>query len=262
MKSGQFFISIMLLTGGLLSSAFADVITTTDGDEFIGKIVEVADDVVKYVPDRAASGETRTIARSKIFMLKYDDGRKEVFPVKQSGVVKPPENDNRLYSAYIFLETGLFGLVNINETDFDPGVFTLGVTPSIDRRINRFLSIGMEYMILWAKPNKANDSRFLMNCNALARASFPLHPKINFLAQLNAGLSIWPGAQSVHPVDSTFFMDRIGWDIHGGLGLEYKASRRGSLVLFAGYNANFSTKYETPVTIDMLMVSLGPKIRF
>lgn len=252
----------MLLTIGLFTSAFSDIITTTDGDELTGKIVEVTNDVVMYQPDGASSGETRTIARSRVFMLKYDDGRKEVFPVKQAGSAKPQEADGRLYSAYVFLETGLFGLVNINEKDFDPGVVTFGVTPSIDRKINRFLSIGVEYMILWAKPKKANDSRFLMNCNALMRASFPLHPKINFLAQLNAGLSIWPGAESVHPVDTTFFMDRIGWDIHGGLGLEYKALSWGSLVLFAGYNANFSTLRNIPVTIDMLMVSLGPKIRF
>ena len=195
-------------------------------------------------------------------MVKYDDGRKEVFARRMRNRRKKPDDTGPAFSAAVFMETGLFGLVNINEDYFDPDVFTMGVTPSIDRRLNRYLSIGCEYMILWAKAPEAPESRFIMNGNGVVRLSFPVNRKWVFLTQLNAGVSIWPGAKSVHPVDSTFFNDRIGWDFHGGIGLEYRLFKNSSLVLFTSYNANSTTLHDIPVTIDMLLISIGPRIRF
>jgi hypothetical protein len=255
-------ILVFLLTFTFIRLCFGDAIVTFDGDEFQGKIIEVTDDAVKYLPAGSSSGATRKLPKKTVFMLKYDDGRKEVFTVRRVNDGQRSNADHRVYSAYVFLETGLFGLVNINENDFDAGVVTFGVTPSIDRRINRFISIGVEYMILWAKPKKADDARFLMNCNACCRLSFPVHRKFNFLTQVNAGLSIWPGAQSIHATDTTFFKDRTGWDIHGGIGLEYKTRTMLSFVMYAGYNANFSTLHDIPITIDMLIVSICPRIKF
>lgn len=253
----------LVIAGVLLQVVSADTIITTDGDELTGNVTRVTDREVRYIPEGTVDGTVTSLPAANVFMVKYDDGRKKVFGTGESTRPSPKATDDgRVYSGYVFCETGLFGLVNINEEHFDPGVFTIGVTPSVDRKLNRYLSVGVEWMILWAKAKQADDSRFIMNGNACARLSFQLHPKINFLAQLGAGLSIWPGSENTYPADTTFFKDRIGWDLHGGLGLEHRTFRFGSIVLFAGYNANVSMLHDIPVTIDMLIISLGPKISF
>lgn len=101
-----------------------------------------------------------------------------------------------------------------------------------------------------------------MNCNALSRLTFPLTEKFSFLTQVTAGLSIWPEGKGTYTDDTTFFKERIGWDLHGGIGIEYKTCSRGSIVFCAGYNANFSMREEMPITVDMLILSVGPRIRF
>jgi hypothetical protein len=252
----------LLLAAAFITIVHGDVIVTMDGNEITGKIVEVNDTLIRYIPDHSPSDTPEKISLTSVFMVKYNDGRKQVFSVGKKNKSLRLDNDEKKYSACVFLETGLFGLVNVKEEHFDPGVFTIGVTPCIDRKLNRYLSVGVEYMILWAKANHADDSRFIMNCNGIARLSFPMKTKLDFLAQVNAGLSIWPGAESTYQTDTTFFKDRIGWDFHGGIGMKYNISRNGSIVLFACYNANFSTLDEIPITIDMLIISLGPRIEF
>jgi len=253
-----FFASIIII----VHFCFSDVIVTLDGEELYGKIVAVSDDVVKYIPQESSDSSVHEVPKQSVFMLKYDDGRKEVFNAKKGADPQSGGTGDHPYSAQLFCEIGLFGLVNINEDSFDPGVFTIGVTPSIDRRLNRFLSIGVEYMVLWAQANDTKDARFLMNCNAMVRVSFPLSQRLQFLSQAGAGLSIWPEAESVHNTDTTFFKQRLGWDIHGGLGLEFNVYKKASVVLYAGYNGNFTTVDKIPITIDMFIVSIGPKIRF
>ncbi len=246
-----------------IGSVPGDVIITTEGDEITGRIVSVDNVKIRYVPaDTLTDAATMTIPVRQVFMLKYDDGRKQVFGSEKNGGEGGRKTRMGKYGVGLFLETGLFGLVNSNEEFFDPGVVTFGVTPSIDRRLNRFLSIGVEYMILWAKAPGADEARFIMNCNGLLKVAFPISGKLNFLAEVGAGLSLWPGAESVYANDSTFFMDRIGWDLHGGIGLQYAIYKKSSFVLFAGYNANFTTLQDIPITVDMLLVSIGPRIEF
>jgi len=250
---------VMIVT---LTNSYADVLITKSGDEFTGKIVNVDSSTIQFLQAGSSSGIPETHKRASVFMIKYDDGRKVVLKEENTFETKTSATDNHLYTAGVVCETGLFGLVNINEETFDPGVFTLGVTPSIERRINHFLSVGGEYMILWAKAKKADETRFLMNCNALARLTFPLTTSFSFLAQMTGGLSIWPEGKGTYPGDDTFFKDRIGWNLHGGLGFEYITCSRGSIIFCAAYNANFSTLEKIPVTIDMLMLSVGPRVRF
>lgn len=246
-----------------IGSVPGDVIITTKGDEITGRIVSVDDTEVNYVAaDASSEAAARTIPVRQVFMLKYDDGRKQVFGPPKNGREDARKPGKGNYGIGLFLETGLFGLVNSNEEFFDPGVVTLGVTPSIDRRLNRFLSLGVEYMILWAKAPGADDSRFIMNCNGLLKVAFSISGKLDFLAEVGAGLSLWPGAESDYANDSTFFMDRIGWDLHGGIGLQYAMHKNSSIVLSAGYNANFTTLQDIPITVDMLLVSIGPRIEF
>jgi hypothetical protein len=243
----------------LVTANHADVVVTIDGEELSGRIVDTSGNSVRYI---SSGTDTVTLKKNTIFMLKYNDGRKMVFSQENRGSSPSRHVDHKRFSASVFCANGLFGLVNINETSFDPGVYTIGVTPSIDYRLTRILSVGAEAMILWAKAKKAGDSRFIMNYNACVRLNFPVTAHFEFLTQLNAGLSVWPGAASTHATEPTFFMDRTGWDLHGALGGEYRLFKNGSILLYAGYNANFTTLNDIPITIDGLMISIGPKVEF
>lgn len=129
------------------ASPFADVITTLDGEEIAGTIVAVDSTSVRYTPSQPSTSPEQSIPRSKIFMVKYADGRKLVMAKSTPQAPVQPAATHR-YGANVLFETGLFGLVNVNEEHFDAGVVTFGVTPSLDVRINRFLVAGLEYMIL------------------------------------------------------------------------------------------------------------------
>ena len=236
----------------------AETIITIDGKWMSVNATQIQNGKIVYTSGQTAEGTADTISQDSAATVIYPDGSRLTFTCSR----KTAATDNKLYSAYVFCETGLFGLINVNESFFDPGIFTIGVTPSIDRKLNDFFSIGVEYMILWVQPNADVASRFLMNCNGVFRLSFPINDRFRFLTQLNAGLSIWPGAESVLEQEATFFNDRIGWDFHGGIGIEYKTIGNSSLILNVAYNANFSTLDEIPITIDMLLLSVGPRLRF
>jgi len=61
-----------------------DIITKTNGDEIKAKVTEVDLNEVKYKRFENLSGPTYTMAKSDIFMIKYENGEKDVFK-KSSG---------------------------------------------------------------------------------------------------------------------------------------------------------------------------------
>ena len=94
--------------------------------------------------------------------------------------------------------------------------------------------------------------RFLLNYKAITRISFLVWGKLNFLAQVNAGLSIWSGAESTRETDTTFFKDGIGWDFHGGIGLEYKVGKIVLLKSPLAYTCLFKNRIPRPVSYPFL----------
>jgi len=253
----------LLVTGiSFFYTAYGDVIITKDGEELEGKIISVDDAAVIYHPLDAPNDSTVMVRCRSIFMIKYDDGRKEVIAKDRKSVPDNQVDEGMPFSTAVVCNTGLFGLININEEKADFGVFIIGVTPSIERRVHRYLSVGGEYMLLWADVKNASESRFIMNANAYGKLFFPLSKRCLFTTQIGAGLSYWPASDATYPREATFFEERIGWDFHGGIGIEYAFCKRGSICLFTGYNANFTTLDDIPVTIDMLSISAGPVFRF
>ena len=73
-----------------------DVITKKNGDEIQAKITEVGQNEIKYKRFDNPDGPVYTIGKSDVFMVKYENGTKDVFkedPAAQSNVSK--SNDNR-----------------------------------------------------------------------------------------------------------------------------------------------------------------------
>lgn len=56
-----------------------DVIILTDGDEIKAKVTEILSNDIKYKKASNLTGPTYTIAKSKVFMIRYQSGDKDVF---------------------------------------------------------------------------------------------------------------------------------------------------------------------------------------
>jgi C-terminal processing protease CtpA/Prc len=56
-----------------------DVITLKSGDEIKAKVLEISPGEVKYKKHESPDGPTYTLTKSEVFMIKYENGEKEVF---------------------------------------------------------------------------------------------------------------------------------------------------------------------------------------
>ena len=71
---------VSLLAGGFALNA-QDIIIKENGDEIIVEIVEMGIDEVKYKKFENKSGPTYVISKSELFMIKYQNGDKEVIKI-------------------------------------------------------------------------------------------------------------------------------------------------------------------------------------
>ena len=74
----KIFISIMLAAGVMAANA-QDVITKRNGDEINAKVTEINSSEIKYKKYGNENGPTYTIAKSEVFMIKYENGDRDVF---------------------------------------------------------------------------------------------------------------------------------------------------------------------------------------
>jgi len=56
-----------------------DIIIMKDGDEIEAKVTEILNDNIKYKRASNPTGPTYTIAKSKVFMIRYESGDKDIF---------------------------------------------------------------------------------------------------------------------------------------------------------------------------------------
>jgi hypothetical protein len=82
-------LAFFLFTGTVWGINAQDIITQKNGDEIKAKVIEVGINDVKYKKFSNESGPTYTLSKSDIFMIKYENGEKDIFDkVKE---VKQPE---------------------------------------------------------------------------------------------------------------------------------------------------------------------------
>ncbi|MDR3219827.1 MAG: porin family protein [Dysgonamonadaceae bacterium] len=73
---------LMLLAVAVSTMNAQDVITMMSGDEIKTKVLEISSNEVKYKKFGNVNGPTYTILKSEIFMIKYENGEKDVFNTK------------------------------------------------------------------------------------------------------------------------------------------------------------------------------------
>ena len=79
---------IFILTFGLMSTAVCcaqDLIVKNNGDEIQVKVLSVDEDKVSYKKWSNKNGPTYSLGTDKIFMIKYQNGEKDVFSAKDNG---------------------------------------------------------------------------------------------------------------------------------------------------------------------------------
>jgi hypothetical protein len=86
------FILVALVYGHALLAQ--DIITLRSGEEIKAKVQEIGTDNVKYKKYDNLSGPIYTLMKSEIFMIKYENGDKDIFketesPVEPNAAVKP-----------------------------------------------------------------------------------------------------------------------------------------------------------------------------
>ncbi len=254
MKNYTSVLSLLLL---LSTMSFADRIILLNGDELTGTVNSITEERITYTPQESSS--EKELQSNSVFMVRYDSGERVVIAEFEDPSSELFENR---FGVSMLIKSGVFGLININEDYFDAGIITVGAAPAFDYRINRILYIGSELMFLWALPNTDNEARSIINLNAFFRLSFPMTEKLSFRSQLGIGIAFWPEVSDELAADSTFYDARQGWDAQLAFGFEYKPHKRVSYIFTAGYIANFSSVDDVPVTIDMMMISFGPRITF
>jgi len=75
----KLFITFCFLASTIMVMRAQDIITKTNGDEIKAKVTEVGVSEIKYKKFENVSGPTYTIAKSDIFMIKYENGEKDMF---------------------------------------------------------------------------------------------------------------------------------------------------------------------------------------
>jgi hypothetical protein len=77
-----YLITAALVCSNVLSAQ--DIITLKSGDEIKAKVQEIGTDNVKYKKYDNQNGPTYTLMKSDIFMIKYENGDKDVFKGTES----------------------------------------------------------------------------------------------------------------------------------------------------------------------------------
>lgn len=92
MKLQNWLIGILLLVLGQAVMA-QDVMIFKDGEEVLAKVLEITPDLVKYKVFSNLDGPTVSVEREKVFMIKYENGAKEVLNPAEDKPADPKPAD-------------------------------------------------------------------------------------------------------------------------------------------------------------------------
>jgi hypothetical protein len=75
----RLFLTLVFIAYQVSSMYAQDIITKKTGDDIRAKVIEINTDVVKYLQFNNQSGPVFSISTSDIFMIKYENGSKDIF---------------------------------------------------------------------------------------------------------------------------------------------------------------------------------------
>jgi hypothetical protein len=181
-----------------------DIITLKSGDEIKAKVQEIGTDNVKYKKYDNQSGPIYTLTKSDIFMIKYENGDKDVFntpaqPVQEKPVSPPagvnvPQNDYSQINAMTKR-----GNASLREKNYEIGIqgdFGLGSFHSSD--------FNGEY-------EDENNFGFMAGGGLF----LDIYPKKNNIWLLGTGANYW-SHYYMTDYDATYSLSYVNWDVYWG----------------------------------------------
>lgn len=94
MKKIKLFILLIAFCSSAIVASAQDIITLKSGDEIKAKVQEIGIDDVKYKKFENLAGPTYTLRKTDIFMIRYENGEKDVF-AQNSNLPQKGTEDNR-----------------------------------------------------------------------------------------------------------------------------------------------------------------------
>lgn len=166
----------------------------------------------------------------------------------------------------IELNGGAFGLFNIEDADdtnqqFTKADPTWGGTVVAEGKVLKWLYVGGECMVLFAKSIKASEPRLILSPHARIRAEFSVHPKWRIDILAAGGMTIWPENDNESALSPSISATRIGWSTRFAAGTSFLINERSSLYLNVGYGAFSSSGNDIWVTHDSMLIGLGYRLK-
>jgi len=253
MKKAVQFILIILLTS-FNSSFCQDVIIKTNGDEIEAKVLEVGLKIVRYTKFSNPNGPTYEILKSDIFMIKYENGTKDLINPVENKKKDPrvtirntdrSKEDNALLA---FTEkhrstsigygvSGLFGGI----TSFDGTQSSMVIGPimlSFDQALSEKFSIAFRPAAMYYKSKtyyngygRSKSNLFFGGIQARVDFHFATSQKLDPYFGLGGGAGYFfagsDGANLMgfHPIYG------------GGFGIKYYGNSKNALLIELGYDS-------------------------
>ena len=108
------FALLIIAAFAVMNSFGQDIITKKNGDEIKAKVSEIGPTEIKYKQFDDHEGPTIAIPKTDVFMIKYENGTKDVFTDNQVG-----KSENGNSTVYFMRSTGFTGSANAFTTFID-----------------------------------------------------------------------------------------------------------------------------------------------
>jgi hypothetical protein len=243
-------ITLLAMFFGMMATVSAqDIITLKNGDEIKAKVQEIGLSDVKYKKFENANGPTYTLLKTEIFMIKYENGEKDVFttqnqPVQEKQTLPPATPTVQQNNHSHVNDVTKQGKVALRDNNFEIGIQLdggVGFFNSSDSRGNY---------------EDSNLSGFMGGGGVF----FDIYPnKRSWL--LGTGISYW--GHNYSGKDDELSLSYMNWDLYWGMreqlyvkiGLKFSFLQDAEAT--SGSYSNVDVKTACNSTVFGLMTELG-----
>jgi hypothetical protein len=213
-----------------IASVFAqDIITLKNGDEIKAKVQEIGISEVKYKKYENLTGPVYTLMKTDIFMIKYENGEKDVFATQSQPAQEPVQEKQT--------PPTVSSNVKQNERSSINNMTKQGL-PSR----NKFYEIGIKSDIGWglfyvSDENKKYKDEYNFGVAGGGGFFCDFYPGKMYDVLVGTGISCW-GHYYTTDYNANYTFSYINWDIYFGTRNRLKISRANIKV---GLRLNFLT---------------------
>ena len=148
------------------------------------------------------------------------------------------------------------GLPNSN-VDASP---TLGITPSLEKKLGSLVGLGAELMFLWAGAENIDSRSLVTSLHLRLRMSFPVYKGFTFDGILGAGPSVW--FEDSDQDSSNTNNNRFGLSVRFAFGAGYAFNDAVAASINLGYYFSNTWGDDVSASLDSVLLSVGLRANF